>query len=91
MTAKNQLQFGQKIKRAIFHILITITLEVNMITRQTTLFFLSTLSDLSTGLLHSCILKPSKFSPMGSSFALCYCPKNTHLHVKDKTFKPISI
>ena len=41
-----------------------------------------------TSFLH---FKTFKIQSHGSSFALCYCPKNTHLHVKDKTFKPISI
>ena len=53
-------------KRAIFDVVMTITLGVNMITRKTTPFFSSTLWVLFVGIFHFCISKPSKFSSMGS-------------------------
>ena len=57
----------QKIwKWAIFDILMTITLGVNMITRQMILFFSSTLWALSVGIFHFCISRPSKFTSVES-------------------------
>ena len=84
----------QKIQKwATFDIFITITREVNMITRQMTPFFLSTLWALSVCVFHFCISRSSKFSSMGSLPLLYYvlvC-KITHLHAKDDTFKPVNI
>ena len=44
-------------KAVIFDILMTITLGINMITRQVTSFFSSTLWALSVGIFHLCILR----------------------------------
>ena len=52
-------------KRAIFDILMNKTPEVNMIARQMTPFFSSTLWALSAGIFHFCISGPSKFNSMG--------------------------
>ena len=55
----------EKIKKwAIFDILMTVTLEVNMITRQMTPFLSSTFWALSVGIFHFCISRPSKFTSM---------------------------
>ena len=59
-------------KWAIFDILITIILRVNMITRQMSPFFSSNLWALSVGIFHFRISRRSKFSSMGSiQFPLC--------------------
>ena len=58
-------------KRAIFDILMTTTPRVNIITRQVTLIFSSSLWDLSTGIFHFCISRPSKLNSIFLPFALC--------------------
>ena len=63
--------YQQKKNNPFFNILKTITLGVNMITRQMTPFFSCTLWALSAGIFHFCISRPSKFSSIGSPFALC--------------------
>ena len=67
----------------------TITLKVNMMTRQMNTFSSSILWALSVDILHSCNSGPSKFNFMGSLFELCSGLWNTHLHTKDDTCNPI--
>ena len=50
------------------------TLEVNMITRQMTPFFSSTLWVLSFGIFHFCISRTSKLNSMASSLCFMYWP-----------------
>ena len=70
-TVTNFCCHQQKIqKRAIFDILMTITLEVNMITRQMTPCFIYYFGTLYVGIYHFRILRPSKFNFM-PPFVLC--------------------
>ena len=62
-----------------------------MVTRQMTLYFSYTLRALSVGIFHLCIYKTFKIQFHGVPFVLCYGLKNTHLHTKDETFKPLNI
>ena len=73
----------QKIqKKSIFDILMTITLAVNMITRQMTPFFSPTLWALSVGIFHFDI----SFQFYGVSyFNYCFVSK-LHVYTKDDTF-----
>ena len=59
----------------------TITLAVNMITRQMTLFFFYLIIVLYplVGIFHFCISRPSKFTSMGSLRCIIFCSvKYTH-------------
>ena len=89
-------------KWAIFGILLTITLTgVNMITRQMTPFFSSTLWTLSGGIFCFCISRSSKFNFMGSPFSIifwsvkckltCQVYKIKNLPAKYDTFKFVNI
>ena len=79
----------QKIQKwAIFDILMTITLGVNMITRQMTPLFSPTLWVLSVRIFHFWISRPSKFNSTCIIFRSVKHLK--HLHAKDDTFKPVN-
>ena len=84
----------QKYKKwAVFDILMTITWGVNMIIRQMTPFFPSTLWALSVGIFISAFQDLQNSVPQGPS-PLCimfWSVKFTHLHAKDDTFEPVNI
>ena len=70
----------------------TITLKVNMITRQITPFFSSTLSALLIDMFHLFTFQDLlKSVPWGLPFALCSGLYNTSLQAKDKISKLVNI
>ena len=61
---------------------------VNMVIRQRTPFFSSTLWAISVGTFHFCMSRPSKFSSMGPPICFMFCSvKSTFLHTKDDYLK----
>ena len=70
----------------------TITLEVNMITRQMVSFFASALWALSVDIYFiSAFQELQNLIPMGSAFGLYSSPLNTHLHDNHDIPKPDKI
>ena len=76
-------------KRDIFDILMIITLEANMITREITPFFMYSLSSIRwyISFLHFQNFK-TQFH-VGPPFALCSGLQTRYIHAKDDTFRPI--
>ena len=69
-------------------ILMTITLKVNMITRQVTPFFSNTLWTLSFGIFHFCNSWSSWGPPL---YYILVCKMHIYMLIQDNTFKPVNI